>query len=115
MLAEARFQLYSAGVLRGRDRFPEGFAGCDHWLWPHAPLAAVPRVNGERIVLVGPPAYRTTWDVSRRFPAMPAELRLWDTLPTSAVRDLLASLAGRPVVLAPPTELPPARVPARAA
>ena len=96
LLAEARWQFYSAAALDGRDRLPEGFAGSAYWLWPHTPLATVPRIDGERLILVGPPAYRLTWDVSRRFPALAAELRLDEVLHPAAVQDWLARLGGVP-------------------
>jgi hypothetical protein len=92
MLAEARFQMYAAGALRPGGTLPDGFGGSDHWLWPHTPLAAVPAVGGERVVLLGPPAYRATWEVARRFPALPAEVRLIETLDPARVAERLAAL-----------------------
>ena len=76
MVAEARFQLFKSSAVRSDGSVPPGFRGCDHWLWGTAPLATVPRIDGERVVLLGAPAYRATWDVERRFPAMPAIARL---------------------------------------
>jgi hypothetical protein len=95
MVVEARFQLLSAAALPPDGALPDGFAGCEHWLWPAMPLSAVPRVNGERVVLLGPPAFAATWDVSRRFPALAAELRLVETLSPVRVAEHLAGLTGR--------------------
>jgi hypothetical protein len=97
MVAEARFQMYTPAALRPDGTLPTGFAGCEHWLWPATGLASVPRVNGERVVLLGPPAFRATWDVTRRFPAMAADVRLLDVLSAFRVGECLARLTGHPV------------------
>ncbi len=115
LLAETRWQFYSAAALDGRDRLPEGFAGSAYWLWPHTPLATVPRIDGERLILVGPPAFRLTWDVSRRFPALAAELRLDELLRPAAVRDRLARLGGVPLRKLSAGTVPEDYLPARAA
>ena len=80
MVAEARLQLYAPMALLPDGSLPSGMGGCEHWLWPTTPLALAPRVNGERVVLAGPPAFRATWEVSPRFPSLPAELRPIETL-----------------------------------
>jgi hypothetical protein len=104
MVAEARFQLYAPAALRADASLPTTFGGCEHWLWPTAPLAAVPRIDGERVVLLGPPAYLATWDVSRRFPAMPAELRVVEALSPFRVAERLSRLTGNPVTPVVPRE-----------
>lgn len=95
MIAEARYQLYSPAALQPSGAMPEGFGACEHWLWPAMPLAAVPRINGERIVLLGAPAFAMTWDVSRRFPALAGDLRLLETLSPFRVAERLERLTGR--------------------
>jgi hypothetical protein len=97
MVAEARFQLFRPSAVRPDGSVPGGFRGCDHWLWGHEPLAAVPRVDGERVVLLGDPAYRATWEVERRFPAMAADAELVQVLGPFQVAERLGRLAGRPV------------------
>jgi hypothetical protein len=99
LVVEARFQLFAPTALLPDEALPEGFGGCEHWLWPAMPLSAVPRIDGERVVLIGPPAFTMTWDVSRRFPALPAELRLIETLGPSRVAASLSRLTGRRVPL----------------
>lgn len=96
MIADARFQL-STG---------EG----EQWLWPATPLASVPRTDGERVVLLGPPAYRTNWEVTRRFPAMPAEVRVIETLSPRRVAEWLTKLTGKPLLQRKP-ELSVAKAP----
>lgn len=92
MVMEARFQMYGVGALRPGGVMPEGFGGNDHWLWPHTAMASVPVCDGERIVLLGPPAYRATWEFTRRFPSLPAEARLLETLTPSQVAERVAIL-----------------------
>ncbi len=108
MVAEARFQMYASGALRSNGSLPDGFGGSDHWLWPHTPVAAVPSRDGERVVLLGPPAYRATWEVTRRFPAMAADVRLLEVLSPSRVAERLGKLTGKPIIS--PVELPPAEI-----
>ncbi len=97
MVAEARFQMYTAKALDAKAELPRGFAGSDHWLWPQTPLGALPRVGGERVVLLGPPAYRMTWDITRRFPAMAAELQPLEMMSQFRVAERLEKLTGNPV------------------
>jgi hypothetical protein len=104
MVVEARFQLLGAAALAPDNTLPDGFAGCEHWLWPAMPLSVVRRVNGERVVLLGPPAFAATWDVSRRFPALAAELRLVETLSPFRVAEHLSRLTGGSM----PTQTAPA-------
>jgi hypothetical protein len=92
MTAEARFQMYASGALLPNGSLPHGFAGSDHWLWPHMAVATIPVCDGERVVLLGPPAYRATWEVTRRFPALAAEVRLLDVLDASQVAGRLTKL-----------------------
>lgn len=97
MLLESRYQMYAPAALSNNGELPAGLGGCEHWLWPHMPLTAIPRVNGERVVLLGPPAYRATWEVTRRFPAMPAELSVVEVLNPFRVAEELTRLTGCPV------------------
>jgi hypothetical protein len=104
MVAEARFQLYAPAALRPDGTLPDGFGGSDHWLWPHAALATVPRIAGERVILLGPPAYRSAWEISRRFPALAAEVRLLEVLSPFRVAERLGQLTGTPLAPAPRTD-----------
>lgn len=97
MVAEGRFQLFAPAAIGPDGSVPPGFRGCDHWLWGTFPLARVPRVDGERVVLLGEPAYRLTWEVERRFPALPAEADVVQVLGQFAVAERLSRLAGQPV------------------
>jgi hypothetical protein len=98
MVMEARFQFYKPSAIKPDGTLPIGFTGCDHWLWPATPLAEVPRVDGERVLFLGPPAYRAKWDVSPRFQGMPAEVRVVENLGPFRVADQLSRLTGRPIL-----------------
>ena len=97
MVAKARYQFFTPSALHPDGSVPAGFRGCSHWLWHSQPLAAVPRIDGERVILLGEPAFQQTWEVERRFPAMPAEVRLLEALGPFRVAERLSRLAGRPI------------------
>jgi hypothetical protein len=97
MVAEVRFQFLRPSAVRPDGSVPGGFRGSDHWLWGHQALSGVPRVDGERVLLLCEPAFRQTWEVERRFPAMPAEVRLLHALSPFQVADRLGRVVGRPV------------------
>jgi hypothetical protein len=90
-------QLYAPAALRSDGTLPTGFAGCEHWLWPTQPLATVPRINGERVVLVGPAVARFAPDIEPRFPTLAVECQVVQTLNVFQVAGVLARLCGRPV------------------
>src|SRR5262245_56457327 len=110
--ADASFQLFLPAALREDASLPFGFAGCEHWLWPNQPLAAVPRISGERVVLVGPAFVRPSLDVDPRFPKLVAEGEIAQTLHAVQVAECLSRLIGRPV---PPKATSDAPAIARAA
>ncbi len=101
--ADSSFQLFAPAALLPDGTLPVGFAGCGHWLWPEQPLAAVPRINGERVVLVGPAVVRTA-DAESRFPGMTAEAEVVQTLNAFQVADELSRLVGRAVPVSRPAE-----------
>jgi hypothetical protein len=100
------FQLFAPAALRPDATLPDGFAGCDHWLWPEMALARVPRVNGERVVIVGPATVPAA-EVPLRFPQMAVSCRVVEVLNPFRAADALARLCGAPVPVQPP--IPAAR------
>jgi hypothetical protein len=102
LTATEQFQFFRPAALRPDGTLPAGFGGAGHWLWGHEPLAAAPLVDGERVILVGEPAYRRTWEASRRFPAMPASVGLDRVLGPFQVADRLGRLTGARVPVRPP-------------
>jgi hypothetical protein len=97
MVMEARFQMYTPAAIRPDGTLPTGLRGSDHWLWPTSPLAAVPRMGGERMVLLGPPAYNSKWDVRLRFQGMPADFRVVESLGPFRAAEQLSRLTGKPI------------------
>jgi hypothetical protein len=106
LVVEAHFQLSMPSALQADGTLPSGFAGCQHWLWPTMPLATVPRVKGERLLLLGEPAFRLTWDVNRRFPTMPANVELVETLSSRRVVEYFNRLTGKPIPTPEPEAIP---------
>jgi hypothetical protein len=105
-VANLPWQLFRPAALGGDGTLPQGFRGCPHWIWGSEALASVPRVDGERVILLGEPTIGTAWEVERRFPAMPAELRLLEVLSPFVVSGHLSRLAGRAVAVRPASEQP---------
>jgi len=75
-IAKAAFQILRPTALRADGTVPAGFVAVDHWLWGWEPLAAVPRVNGERTVVLAPPAYPSEWEMTTRFPTVRPEIEV---------------------------------------
>jgi hypothetical protein len=90
-------QLFRPEALRPDGTLPDGFRGCEHWIWGSEPLAAVPRIDGERVILIGDSVVNTADEVERRFPGMVAEVRVVETLGPFVVAERLGRLAGQPV------------------
>jgi hypothetical protein len=84
--------MYSAGALRPDLMLPEGLAGCDHWLWGAASPASMPYFDGERVILLGPPPFRMSWEVERRFPRLRGDAQLVEVLDREGVRSWLVRL-----------------------
>jgi hypothetical protein len=97
MTVNLSFQCFRPAALRPDGSMPERFHGSDQWLWGGEPLAAAPRIDGERTILLGEPAFPQSWDVDRRFPALAAETELLEVLSPFRVAERLSRLAGRPV------------------
>lgn len=103
-------QLFAPAALSADGTLPAGFAGCGHWLWPTQPLSAVPRIAGERVVLVGPAVVQNAAESGVRFPGLRAEAEVIQVLNPFQVAGELSRLTGRPVPVSAPSEpLPVAR------
>lgn len=100
----APFQLFTAAAIQPDGTLPTGFARCEHWLWPTQPLTAIPRVNGERVVLVGPAAVRASLDVDPRFPALAVEREVVQILTVLQVTEELSRLCGHSLPIGVPEE-----------
>jgi len=101
-LAQSQFQLLAPAAVRPDGTLPSGFAACDHWLWPTQPLCAVPRLGGERVVVVGPAAVRPALDIDPRFPGLAVECEALQTLTAAQTAEAVAKVCGAPLPLAVP-------------
>ncbi|MBP3959173.1 hypothetical protein J8F10_28345 [Gemmata sp. G18] len=99
-------QMFKSAALLPDGTLPIGLAGCEHWLWPTQPLAAVPRVAGERVVIVGPAVIRSALDVELRFPEMAVESEVVQTLNPFQVMEALSRLIGQRVPVTVPENAP---------
>jgi hypothetical protein len=91
--------LLRPSAVRPDGSVPTGFRGSDHWLWPQQPLASLPRIDGERVVLLAEAPFPMDWESEPRFQGMAAELRLIDVLNPFQVAERMGRLAGRPVAV----------------
>ena len=95
-LAEGAFNLMNWQALRPDRTLPAGQDGSAHWIWNEGVPADIEGFEGARVVLLGPPPYHRTWNAGRCFVAMPAELRVVETLTAAAVNGLLGRIATAP-------------------
>jgi hypothetical protein len=93
-VATARFQMYRVEALGPGGSLPGKFRRPDLWLWGHESPADVPAVHGERVVLLGDPAYPRTWPAGRRFPMVRGDVELLEVLGAAAVERWVATLTG---------------------
>jgi hypothetical protein len=94
-VAVARFQLFRPQALRPDGTLPPGFVGSDDWLWGPEPLAAVPRVGGERAVLLAEPTVRASWDAARRVSWLNGELDVIEVMTAAEVTGWIEARTGR--------------------
>ena len=97
MIVDLPFQFFRPAALRKDGTLPPAFDVCDRWLWGWESLAAAPRIDGERVVLVGEPAFPMKWEADRRHPAMAASVQLESALNPFQVADRLSRIVGSPV------------------
>jgi hypothetical protein len=105
-VADNSFQLLVPAALKSDGTLPTGFAGCEHWLWPTQPLAAIPRIGGERVVLVGPAVVRAALNVELRFPGLVVECETVQTLNAFQTAEALSRLCGTAVPVQAPAAGP---------
>jgi hypothetical protein len=87
----ARFQMFRPSALQPDGTLPRGFAGSDHWVWGEQSPAVLPLENGERVVLLGEPAFAAEWDVGRKFSRLPAEVERIESLGRAEVERWIAT------------------------
>ena len=94
-VAVARFQLFRPHALRPDGTLPPGFAGSDDWLWGPESLTAVPRVDGERTVLLAEPTVRASWDAVRRVSWLNGDLDVIEVMTAAEVTGWIEARTGR--------------------
>lgn len=93
-VATARFQLFTPDAITAEGTLPPRFTGSDFWLWGPEPLRAIPRVAGERVVLLGEPVFPLKWEAVRRFPFAPDRVEILETLDAGAVSEWVRQFRG---------------------
>ena len=95
-IARPRFQFYRPSALRPDGTLPRGFSGVDDWVWGHEWVSRLPQHLGERVVLVGEPAFPAEWEAVRRVPRVAGELTVTEVLSDAEVRAWVAIQTGQP-------------------
>jgi hypothetical protein len=67
------WNLYTYAAIRD-GRILEAHAPGKHWIWNEGAPRDIPKVDGHRVVLLGPPAYERTWEAVRTFEPLRAQL-----------------------------------------
>lgn len=94
-IAQSRFQFYRSSALRPDGTLPHGFSGVQNWIWGHEWVNELPQVLGERIVLLGEPAFAAEWEAIRRVPRITGELTVSEVLSSDEVQAWIANRVGK--------------------
>jgi hypothetical protein len=97
------FKLVNWHGLRPDGTLAAGIDDHEHWIWSEGVPADIAALDGQRIVLLGPPAYPMAFNAGRRFPGMVGDLRVVETLTSEAVRAWLQRIAAT-AAAAPPAD-----------
>jgi hypothetical protein len=93
--------MFAISGLRRDGSLPTGPASAAHWNFNEQPATAFPRVEGERVVLLGQPLPTAQRSEDRRFPELACEGRLVRMLTLAEVCDRLAKWVGEPLLETP--------------
>jgi hypothetical protein len=74
MVAEGSFNMVNWTGLACDGTVLTGTGAHTHWIWGEGVPADILPFAGTRVILLAPPAYARSWNATRRFPLMPAEL-----------------------------------------
>lgn len=105
------YQVLALSGLRQDGSLPTGAGSSAHWLFNDQPAAMLPRIDGERVVLLGEPLPLFRRTDERRFPGLSVEARRLRTLTLPEVLERLSKWAGAPL----PQSAPARQASARAA
>ncbi len=93
---ECQWNMYQWTAWRDEAMTAEGatdFESSDHWIWSEGAPADIDRWDGKRVILLGPPSYRRSWQCERMFEFLPARLRIDRELSVKEVTDLLERMS----------------------
>ena len=65
--------LTPAGRIRGQFNLVDAFGD---WIWGEGRPADIPRLDGERVVVLDPPSYARSWNAGRVYPLMRPSLEV---------------------------------------
>ena len=81
------------------------------WIWNEGRPVDIPVFEGARMIILAPPTYQRTWNCTRDFMYLEAEMKVERTLTKAEVGALIARMAAAP---RPPAPRPPAPRPVAA-
>ena len=67
----------------------------ENWIWGEGTPADIPVLEDRRVILLGPPTYRRTWNSMRMFDALKADLKVTRVLNERQVRSWLERITNR--------------------
>ncbi|WP_157442610.1 hypothetical protein [Deinococcus misasensis] len=67
----------------------------EHWIWGEGTPSDIPILEDRRVILLGAPTYRRTWNSMRTFDALKAELKVTRVLNDKQVRAWLERITNR--------------------
>jgi len=72
-----RWNLYDGHALNEYGKLPAAdFGTSEHWIWNEGIPDDIPMINGNRVVLIGPPAYPRSWNACRLFPKLTGDVAI---------------------------------------
>lgn len=91
MYSDGVWDLYDWRALEQDGTLPEKVEA-QYWIGGEGLPADIARFGNDRVILVGPPSYGRTWNSSRYFGALRADVVLEEALTKAAVDELLLSM-----------------------
>ena len=88
------YHSYTLEAIRPDGSLPTGLTGVDHWLWEWQRLTDLPQIEGERILLLGPPVYPRIWQSPPGLSLVSAEVEVLHRYSAAEVQDWIAHHVG---------------------
>jgi hypothetical protein len=92
------WNLYTGAAIRPDGRLPDAkdLETRGTWIWNEGVPADIPVFDGHRVILLGPPSYHRTWNVSRLFDRLKPDLTVERKLSKPEISNWLKRLAAAP-------------------